>query len=68
MGIQTRSGARRRIRVRRQSNFLSTAPITIDRAMTMEWLADGQEIEQYSIEAFAGREMDDAAQRHIRWT
>ncbi len=30
------------------------APITIDRAMTMEWLGDGQQIEQYSIEAFVG--------------
>jgi alpha-L-fucosidase len=27
-------------------------PVTIDRAMTMEWLGDGQQIEQYSIEAF----------------
>jgi alpha-L-fucosidase len=30
------------------------APITIDRAMTMEWLGDGQQVEQYSIEAFTG--------------
>jgi alpha-L-fucosidase len=28
------------------------APITFDRAMTMEWLGDGQHIEKYSIEAF----------------
>ncbi len=30
------------------------APITIDRTMTMEWLGSGQQIEQYSIETFAG--------------
>nr|HEV7954595.1 discoidin domain-containing protein [Candidatus Acidoferrales bacterium] len=29
-------------------------PITIDRAMTMEWLGDGQQIEHYSIDAFTG--------------
>ena len=29
------------------------APITFDRALTMEWLGDGPHIEQYSIEAFA---------------
>ncbi len=28
------------------------APITFDRALTMEWLADGQQIEKYAIEAF----------------
>jgi alpha-L-fucosidase len=28
------------------------APITFDRSLVMEWLADGQEIEKYSIEAF----------------
>jgi alpha-L-fucosidase len=30
-------------------NFV--APIAFDRAVTMEWLADGQQIEKYSIEA-----------------
>ena len=29
-------------------------PVTFDRALTMEWLADGQQIEKYAIEAFAG--------------
>jgi alpha-L-fucosidase len=29
-------------------------PITFDRALTMEWLNDGQQIEKYAIEAFAG--------------
>jgi len=34
------------------------APIIIDRALTMEWLGDGQQIEQYSIEALvAGKWM-----------
>jgi alpha-L-fucosidase len=28
------------------------APVTFDRALTMEWLTDGQQIEKYSIEAF----------------
>lgn len=30
------------------------APVTIDRALTMEWLSDGQQIEKYSIEALVG--------------
>jgi alpha-L-fucosidase len=29
-------------------------PTTIDRALTMEWMGDGQQVERYSIEAFAG--------------
>lgn len=29
-------------------------PINFDRALTMEWLNDGQQIEKYAIEAFAG--------------
>jgi len=29
-------------------------PVTFDRALTMEWLNDGQHIEKYAIEAWAG--------------
>ncbi|MFZ0820998.1 MAG: alpha-L-fucosidase [Candidatus Acidiferrales bacterium] len=32
-------------------NFAFETPITIDRALTMEWLGDGQQIEKYAIEA-----------------
>jgi alpha-L-fucosidase len=32
-------------------NLAFEIPITIDRALTMEWLVDGQQIEKYAIEA-----------------
>jgi len=39
-------------------------PVTFDRALTMEWLNDGQHIEKYAIEAWAGGNWKRVAEGH----
>jgi alpha-L-fucosidase len=39
-------------------------PVTFDRALTMEWLNDGQRIEQYSIDVWTGHAWKSVASAH----
>ncbi len=39
-------------------------PVTFDRALTMEWLNDGQRVEKYSVDVWTGSEWKSVASAH----